>query len=92
MEPLQCKLLENNEPNLFRKEKIDFHIANEKFLESLNKESPLREQNEVKKLNKLFQVMGVEVDVQRGKSYPTHRGFFGKQFEQLQLCLQTLLN
>ena len=66
----QSELLESNRTNILLKTKLDeYHLANKRFQESLNKKAvQIKEQNEIEKLVKQLQVMRVEIDIQRAQA------------------------
>ena len=81
----QCELLEANKMNILLKQKTDdYDLANKTYHESLTKNrNQIKEQAEVEKLVKQFQVRKVEIDVQLSKTTQLIEAVDGKQHEML---------
>ena len=80
-ESLQYELLESKKTNIFLKQKLDEKgFANKRSQGSLNKKATqIKEQTEIEKLVKQFQVLTVEIGIQRTEAKQPIQAHDGKQ-------------
>ena len=92
-ESLQSELLEANKTNILLKQKLDeYDLANKRFHESLTKKTnQIKDQSEIENLIKQFQIMRVEVDIQRAEAIQLIQAVDGTQYGKLEKSLHALL-